>query len=305
MADTTSTRGVNGTLLGATFMVSGMAIIGLIDNYVVNIAAEAGLWQFHFTRSVMACALMVLGAIVFGWRLRPRRWRGVIIRSLCASFSMAIYFGALAFVPIAQVGAGLFTAPIFVLIFSVFLFGQRIGLVRILAAVCGFAGVLMVLQPNPAALQMAAILPMFAGVTWGLTALATRHLCEGEDTITLLFWFFTALGVMGAGGLIFTGFGFENPESFVGQGWVTPTYEFLYWTTVQALGSLVAVGCLTRAYQVGETTYVAPFEYSFLIFASFWAWILTGAALGMLGGLGLVVIIASGIVIALRSGGET
>ncbi|MEM7440057.1 MAG: DMT family transporter [Pseudomonadota bacterium] len=299
----TATAGrTNSTLQGAAFMVSGMAIIGLIDNYVVHIAAEAGLWQFHLLRSVLACGLVMLGALIFGWRLRPKQWRGVAIRSFCAAFSMLIYFGALAYVPIAQVGAGLFTAPIFVLIFSVLFFGQPVGWVRIFAAVCGFLGVLLVLQPNPSALQLITVLPMFAGITWGIAALSTRHLCAEEETVTLLFWFFGTLGAFGAIGLLVTGLGFGDGTSFFGRGWVAPTYDFWYWTAIQALGSLVAVGCLTRAYQVGDPSYVAPFEYSFLIFAIYWGWNMFGDLPGLMGWIGLGLIVLSGVVIALRSG---
>jgi drug/metabolite transporter (DMT)-like permease len=132
--------------------------------------------------------------------------------------------------------------------------------------------------------------------------LSTRQLCEGEDTVTLLFWFFTALGVLGAIGLVLmavTDLG--DGVSFVGRGWVAPTGVFWFWTLVQAGGSMVAVSMLTRAYQIGETSYIAVFEYSFLIFASLWAWILWGDGLDGWGFVGMAIIILSGVVIALRS----
>lgn len=302
MAEAALPRTMNGTLLGAAFMVGGMSIIGLIDNYVKLIAQEAGLWQFHLLRSAMACGLMALAALVLGWRLRPRRWGAVAIRSLCGGVSMAVYFGALAVLPIAQVGAGLFTAPIFVLILSVLVFGQRVGRIRVLAAATGFAGVVMVLQPDITALQWATVLPMCAGLTWALTALTTRHLCDGETTLTLLFGFFATLGLIGAVGLGLMAAGLGDGVSFAGRGWVTPTPVFWLWTTVQAVGSIVAVGLLTRAYQVGETSYVAPFEYSFLIFAGFWGYVLYGETLGGWGLFGVALIIGSGAVIAVRSG---
>lgn len=290
---------INSSLQGAAFMVCGMAILGLTDNFIVYIAHEAGLWQFLLMRSLMACGLMALGALILGWCLRPRRWPGVIIRSLCAAFSMVIYFGALAYVPIAQAAAGMFTAPIFVLIFSVLLFGRNISLIRILAAICGFAGVLMVLQPNPGALQVFAILPVFAGLTWGFVALATRYLCEGEDTVTLLFAFFATLGILGAVGLLVTGFGFGGSRGFFGRGWVTPGYDLWFWITVHTLGALVGLWCITRAYRAGDPSYVAPFEYSFPIFATCWAWIMFGDLPGPLGWAGFALIILGGMTIAL------
>lgn len=292
------------TAQGAALMVGCMAIIGLIDNYVTVIAGEGGLWQFHFMRSVMVCGMLLLGAAVLGWRIRPKRWRGVIARSGFGAVSMAVYFGALAFLPIAQVGAGLFTAPLFVLLFSVVLFGERIGIWRVLAAVVGFGGVMMVLKLDVTAVDLVIILPMLAGVTWAMTALSTRYLCDGEDTVTLLFWFFFALGLLGAIGLCAMAAGLGDGRSFVTTGWVWPNALFLWLTVMQAVFSMIAVGMLTRAYQVGQTSYIAVFEYSFLIFASFWAWVLFGQGLDVWGMMGIVLIIASGAVIALRSGGD-
>ncbi len=282
-------------------MVCCMAIIGLVDNYVGVIAGEGGLWQFHFMRSVMVCGTLLGLSVLMGWRILPRNWRGVAVRSICGAISMGVYFGALAFLPIAQVGAGLFTAPLFVLLFSVLFFGQRIGIWRIVAAVVGFLGVMMVLKLDVTAVQLIAVLPMLAGITWALTALSTRYLCDGEDTVTLLFWFFFALGVLGAIGLGLMAAGLGDGGSFVTTGWVEPSFIFWKWTIVQAVFSMVAVAMLTRAYQVGDTSYIAVFEYSFLIFASFWAWILFAQTVDVWGMVGIALIIASGAVIALRS----
>lgn len=282
-------------------MVGCMAIIGVIDNYVTLIADRGSLWQFHFMRSLMVCGMLLVIARIMRWRIRPHRWQGVALRSVCGALSMGVYFGALAFLPIAQVGAGLFTAPLFVLLFSVLFFGQRIGIWRIVAAVVGFAGVLMVLRLDLSALQVVAVLPMVAGLTWAMTALSTRYLCEGEGTVTLLFWFFFALGALGLIGLGVMEAGLQDGRSFVTRGWVAPDAVFWKWTTIQAVFSMVAVGMLTRAYQVGETSYIAVFEYSFLIFASAWAWIAFGVGIDLLGMAGIALIIASGAVIALRS----
>ena len=62
---------------------------------------------------------------------------------------------------------------------------------------------------------------------------------------------------------------------------------------------------ITRAYQTGEATYLAPFEYTLLIFASFWAFALYGQWVSWQAILGMALIVGSGVLIALRSGGET
>ena len=57
---------------GALLMLTGMAIIGLIDNFVVRIAEYAGLWQFHFLRTVLALPMLVGIGLVLRSRLLPQ-----------------------------------------------------------------------------------------------------------------------------------------------------------------------------------------------------------------------------------------
>ncbi|KPN64514.1 hypothetical protein AKJ29_18095 [Aliiroseovarius crassostreae] len=96
--------------------------------------------------------------------------------------------------PLGQVAAGLFTAPIWVMILSALFLGQPIGVTQLSAAVLGFAGVLMVLRPFESGLEPLAILPMVAGFFYALGALATRQFCTGESTFSMLLYFFLSLG---------------------------------------------------------------------------------------------------------------
>ena len=98
------------TLAASGLILIYAVIIGFTDNFVRVIADEAGLWQFHATRSVMAVSLLAAVAVPLGLRLRPVSWRAVAARSAIHGAAMLIYFGALAFLPVAQVAAGLFTA---------------------------------------------------------------------------------------------------------------------------------------------------------------------------------------------------
>ena len=56
------------TVASFFFMVTGMAILGVIDNFMKFIAVEISLWQFHFVRSLIAVPVIV----VFGWDLNPK-----------------------------------------------------------------------------------------------------------------------------------------------------------------------------------------------------------------------------------------
>ncbi|WP_226341081.1 DMT family transporter [Gemmobacter serpentinus] len=280
-------------------------VIGFTDNYVQVIAAEAGLWQFHATRGAFAWAILLALAVPLGLKLRPRNMKAVVARSMIHAGAMLIYFGALAFLPVALVAAGLFTAPIFVLLISRLAYGHHIGPVRIVAVAVGFAGVLLVLGPEARGeASLAALLPVLAGALYALGNIATREWCGGETAETLLGGFFAALGVAGCLGMIVLGIWPLNPapgaEGFVARGAVWPSNTFLFWTSIQAAGSLLGVGMMIKAYQLADASRVSVIEYLILPAAALWGWLLWGQTLGMTAILGMGLIVAAGMMIALR-----
>ncbi len=296
----------NRPVLGVLLVVLSMVLIGLIDNFIKLIAGQAGLWQFHFMRSLVVCSTLWLVARAMGWRLRPKNWRAVVTRSFFFSTAMVLYFGAAGIIPIAQAGAGLFTAPIFVLLISALFLGTHIGFWRIMAVVIGFAGVVLILRPEAGGVTFLSVIPVLAGLLYALNNISTRRWCGGESTATLLMGLFAGLGVWGALGLLVLAV-VPVPASLVAQlpffttGWVAPTGTFMLWMLVQAFGSLISVALLTRGYQLAEVSYAAVAEYSFLIAAAFWGWLLWAQVPDSRAYLGAGAISLSGIIIVLRS----
>jgi drug/metabolite transporter (DMT)-like permease len=291
------------TLAAAGAIAIFAVIVGYLDNYVRVIAADGGLWQFHATRTAIALPLLAGVARVSGARLRPVNLRGVAGRSLIHGLSMLIYFGALAFLPVAQVAAGLFTAPIFVLLIGRIGYGRRIAPMQALAVAVGFFGVVLVLGPEAVqGARVASLLPVAAGAMYAMGNIATREWCGGETAVTLLFGFFAALGVLGLlGMLVLAAYPVpvaDGAAGFVARGWVTPSRTFLFWTALQAAGSMLAVGMMIRAYQIASAARVSVFEYLILPASAFWGWILWGEVLTPVAGIGMALIAVAGLMIA-------
>ena len=285
----------------AVFVLAGMATLGLTDNFVAMVSADSSLWQFHLVRGLMVLVGMrVLAALGFGV-LRPKRLWPVLARSIIQAASMVIYFGCLTILPIGVVVAGLFTAPLFVALIAAFVQGKPIGPVHTAAIALGFLGALMVIRPDPANLELVAFLPVLAGLLYAIGAVATRAWCEGEATLALGANFFAVLCAMGAAGCLILPSVGSGAEGFAMRGWMPLDARLLFWLAVQAMGGLVGMLCLFRAYQIGEASHVAVFEYSLLIFASGWAWYLWGQTVPLLGLAGMVLIVVSGVVIAMGS----
>ncbi len=294
------------TLIGGFYIIPSMFIIGLIDNFVRFIALEAGVWQFHFIRSCIGTVAIILFCLYKGHSLRPNRLGVVFIRSVFIASSMLLYFGSLALMPIAEAGAALFSSPIFILGFSVLFFKTKVGLLRILSVGVGFTGVLLLLKPDFTNFSIITLFPMVAGALYAMGQILTRHYCADEKTSVLLLGFFAMIGIMGFIGSVFLMLLDLSPETialapFFLTGWQPISSEFMFWVVIQASGSLIAVAGLIKGYQVAEPTFVAIFEYSFLIFAGFWGWVIWSQVPDMIGFFGIVLIIGAGMAITIRS----
>lgn len=291
------------TLAAAGMILIYATIIGFTDNFVRVIASDAGLWQFHATRTVMAVGLLVILARPLHLRLGAQNVPAVLARSAIHGCAMVIYFGALAFLPVALVAAGLFTSPIFILLIERFVYGSRIGPFRVMAVLLGFAGVILVLGPE--AMQGAslpALLPVLAGALYALGNIATRRWCPQESAETLLAGFFLALGLAGAIGMVVLTLAHDPVQSgtagFLMRGPVWPGHSFWIWTFIQAAGSLLGVGLMVRAYQVADATRVSVFEYAILPASAAWSWLIWGEVLPPLAVAGMAMIVAAGMMIA-------
>ncbi len=292
------------SVMASLLMVAAMAIIGVIDNFVIRVAESVGLWQFHLSRALLMLPLIAVLSILGLGTLRPRRLGVVAVRSVLITLAMLFYFSALALMPIAQALAGLFTSPIFVLLISALLLKQRIGPWRIVAVLLGFSGILCVLQPDPTSFDVKTLLPVAGGFFYALSAVVTRTHCSDESTVALLAAMVVTLGIAGAVGLIWLALfpvGVPaGPDGFAMRGWVWPMQEALPWVVVQAVGSTIAVFMLIKAYQLGEPSYVAVFEYSVMIFGPLFAWVAFGQSVGQMQIIGIGMIASAGVLLGWR-----
>jgi drug/metabolite transporter (DMT)-like permease len=297
------TENPNRTLAAFGAVLIYASVIAFTDNYVRVIASDTGLWQFHATRSAMAFALLALAAVPMGLQLRPKRFRPVLARSLIHGSAMLIYFGALAFLPVAQVAAGLFTAPIFVLLIQKFAYDLRISGVQVLAVLLGFLGVVLVLGHEAVqGATVAALVPIIAGAFYAMGNIATREWCAEESAETLVAGFFGILGIFGLIGMAALMLWPlpvpEGTDGFLQRGPVWPSGTFLWWTFVQASGSLVGVGMFVKAYQMAEASRVSVFEYVILPSSAAWGFMLWGEKLTWIAIVGMALIALAGILIA-------
>lgn len=298
----------SGEIWGGLYILLAMFIIGPNDTIVVILEDDIGVGQFHFLRSLIAVPLILLAARLMGSNLTIYRPWAMIIRNLCFMTAMLIYFSSLSFLPMAVTGAGIFTCPIFVLIFSRFFYGQRIGWRRISAVIVGSIGVLVILDPNDTTFSWMNALPICGGAFLALSNIMTKRYCNKESPILLSGMGFIFLGLGGGIASMLLSFYPLAPNgqmtAFITTGWGPLTWSILGLVFIQAFFSTIAMWFMTRAYQIGDPTYINVYEYSFLIFAGLAAWIFLEQYLFVRDILGIALIVIAGI-IATQAGSRT
>jgi len=226
-----------------------------------------------------------------GRRLVTTRRTGlVIVRALCLAAASLLVGLALQSMPVAETTAITFLAPILVVVAAGPLLGERIGWIGWIAALLGFAGVLLIARPG-GGLSAAGVAFALCAVLAGLGyQLLSRVLAATEQTAAMLFY--TAL----AGSILF---GTALPW-FVGGTAPTP-FEMLLLASLGVYGGLGHF-LFTAAFRDAPASLLAPLNYLQLIWAGLLGWVAFGHVPDRLTLTGMAVIAASGVLVALKTG---
>ena len=289
---------------GAFLLVLGVAIFGFADNLTLMVSDQVGVGQFHFSRSIITLVFVVIFSRIFGYSLRPKLWRPLLARTGFIVFAMLIYFSVIPMMPIAEAGAGLFTSPIFVLLFSSFLFKERIGWRRTFAVFIGTLGVVLIIKPGLGGFSIYHLVPVLSGASYALGSIITYRYLSNESPMAILFSFLLAIGLCGA--LISSTFTiypvsnvFQQKAPFLFSGWRPLEASFWMWITIIAICTFLALSLMTKAYQIAKTSYAAIYEYAYLLSAGIFSWAFWNVTPNIMGFWGIILIVIAGIVIAL------
>ena len=293
----------------AILLVAGISIFGFSDNLTMLVSDDVGVGQFHFSRSLFAVSMVAILGKFLGLSVIPRLWKPVLVRTLFMVIAIFLYFSVMPMMAIAEAGAGLFTSPIFVLIFSAILFRERIGWRRILAVVMGSCGVLLILRPGSDGFSLYHLIPVLSGASYAFGSIITFRYLSDESPLAILMSFIVAIGL--CGGAFATGLTVVPASQeliaqapFLFRGWQMVDVWFWIWMAVIAIGACVALSMMTRAYQIAQTSYAAIYEYAYLISVGFFGWAFWGVVPDILSTAGIVLIIFAGVLIVLAQQGK-
>ena len=275
-------------LIGIFLIVLASAILSSKDGIVKTIVSQVTPIQIVWIQFVGVFLVMALismpkhGAKVF-WPSSPG---AQFIRGALNVGAVLAFFWALKYIPIADATAMMLFAPIVATIASPFLLGEKIGIMRVSAAVFGFVGVLVILRPGLAGDSTGYYFGFAAGIMLGLTFIANRKL--GETQPFLLNITYNAL---------------------MGSLALTPLV-ILLWEPIPATANLMLVfivilsvvgqGCMISSFKFGPAAVISPYFYTALIFAALIGYLVFGDIPDTTSWIGMALIVGSGLYIAHR-----
>jgi drug/metabolite transporter (DMT)-like permease len=218
------------------------------------------------------------------------RTRHPALQCLRSAFLLAAticFFGGLRYLPLAEASAITFLAPIFVIVLSGPLLGERSNRARWVASVAGFVGILVLVRPGSAVFHPATLLLVAAALSNALYYLMTRKLAAERAYTTL---FYSALA-----GTV--GLSLALPWQFDGGA---PTLRDA--TLFLLLGLFAGLGhwFVIRAYLLAPASLLTPFTYLQMIWATLYGLAIFGQLPDRWSVLGMVIIVASGLWLALQ-----
>jgi drug/metabolite transporter (DMT)-like permease len=261
-------------------------------------AASAGVppGQAVFFRSFFAMPV-ILGWLAWRHDLRhgldTRNPMGHLWRGLVGTAAMGLGFTALGLLPLPEVTALGYAAPLLTVIFAAMFLGEQVRIFRLTAVLIGLVGVMIVLAPRLTVMDIetaskletvGAFAALLGAVFAALAQVFVRKLVQTEATAAIVFYFSATAALLSLATLPF--------------GWTVPTaHEAGFLVTAGLLGGVAQI-LLTTSYRHAEVGVIAPFEYASMIFALGFGYLLfdeiptahmlTGAALIVAAGLFII-----------------
>jgi drug/metabolite transporter (DMT)-like permease len=216
--------------------------------------------------------------------LATTHWNGHLWRGLSGTVAMMLFFYCIANLPLATAITLNYTSSLFLTALTLIIFKDRFHLPLTASLALGFVGVVLLLHPTLERDQfVSGLMGLTSGFLAGVALLNVRQLgLKGEPAVRVVFYFNLVATLFSA--------------IWMAQDDVHPV-------AASDLPLLLALGAsatfaqlaMTRAYRVGQTQVVSTLSYSTIAFASLFGLLLWQETLPLEGWLGIVLIIASGV----------
>lgn len=244
--------------------------------------------QVSHGRFLFAFAAIALVFAVQRPQLSGVHWRLHAGRTALGWGGVTLMFAAVAHVPLGDATAISFLNPVFALLLSIPLLGEKVGRIRWAAALIALAGAMILLRPGAGSFQPVALLALGAAILLGVELIAIKKLSGREAPLQIL--------------VVNNGIGLCIASVAVLAVWAPPTGT--QWAALVAIGLMMALAqaCFVNAMARADASYVAPFSYTTLVFAAGYDALVFGVRPDAVSWLGAGVILAGAGLLAWRQG---
>ncbi|MDQ0467668.1 DMT family transporter [Labrys wisconsinensis] len=270
-------------LTGIALAALGYAFFSIQDAIVKWLVADYAVPQILFVRSVM---IVVFAAILARREGHPPIWASPNKGSLTLRAGLILaawfsYYSAARHLPLAELTTMYFGAPVMVVVLSIFVLKEQVGPARWLAALAGFAGVLVAANPTGAPDLKPAAMVLFAAFCWAWSVVLVRLVSRSETTLNQMLASSFLFALVCAATL----------------PWLWRTPDAAGWGLMIALGIASAVGqyVLYEGFRYAPASAIAPIEYTGLVWAFLYGYLIWAEIPGIHVVLGAVLIVGSSL----------
>jgi len=232
-------------MMGAIASFSTMAVAGR------EVAVELDTFEIMMYRSLFG-VLIVVGVGALAGTLRQINTQNMglhVVRNLAHFTGQNLWFYAVTVIPLAQVFALEFTSPLWVIVLSPLILGERLTPMRAFAAIMGFIGILIVARPDIAGINAGVITAASSAIFFALTMMFTKRLTRSQS-ITCILFYLTAMQLVF--GIVMAGYDGDI---------AVPSAAALPFVLLIGAAGLLAHFCVTNALALAPATVVVPIDF--------------------------------------------
>ena len=264
-------------MIGALVSISGMAIAGR------ELSSELNAFQISFTRSLFCLIALIIILFFIGFnKVKTAKPKLHLLRNTIHFGGQTGWLYGVAFLPLAEVFAIEFTAPIWTAILAVIFLKEPLTRYRTLGILLGFAGIMIILRPGIQIIQPAALIVLFATFCFASTYVFTRHMAATESPLTIIFYM----------NLV------QLPIGLLASlpSWNYPTLESWPWILLIGLTGLGSHFCFAHAFRHADAAVVSPLDFMRLPLIALIGWAIYNESWDMMIFLGGIIIFSGNLI---------
>ncbi|MGF6852524.1 DMT family transporter [Paraburkholderia sp. CI3] len=277
-------------LRSVALILVSMFCFALVDALAKSLALAYPANEVTFFRMLFGlfpAVAMCLRGKPLATRLRQLDVRGQTLRALTLLGASGLFFAGLPYMPLSEAVAIVYSETLLVIVLAPLLLHETLKPRDALAAAVGFAGMLLVVRPDGShASWLGPALLIASALCGALSIIQIKRIKASDDSgTTVLYFTLVGTAVMGAS-LVFA--------------WRTPSFDAL--AIMALLGALATAGqfLMTMAFRDADAGALAPYNYTSIVWAALFGYLVWGETIGGISMLGIALIVGSSIAVAMR-----